>query len=299
MQFYLARLADLVLSGFRPGAVACTSYDTASHAPTREALFKLKEERELPRMSVPGSYAAVVYEEAALERHARVAHMQRRERWNEPDPKKLHALRTLAWVEVEAFLQGITEPYEEACILVPGLLALPEILEPNARRALAADMREMLDSPPRGLRPFDAWTFAVAVPALIRGAGGGDAEVDSAQEVLDAMTVATIERAILAEYGTEVAALDALSLPGFPSVELMDGSIEWNVTDTMFRRRKPTYRESYDQMIQFVERWCFTSAERLRAPLALRWTDPGADFEVRPNPVNPLWSHAVELIGLD
>ncbi len=298
MQFHLARFADLVLPEFRPDAVLCTSYDIPSHAPTKEALFRLKEQRKLPSPSVAGSYAAVVYEEAALERHARVAHLLRREKWNKPDPKYLHVLRTLAFVEVEAFLQGITEPYDEACTLVPGLLALPEILEPMCRRALAADMRDLLASPPEALRPKDVWAFALAAPALTRAAGGRDTEVDSAQAALDAMTVAILEDALLEEFETKAAALDALSLPGFLSVESMDGSVEWAADDTMFRRMKPIYRGNYDQMIQFIEHWCPTSAQRLRAPFSFRWTDPKAEFEVRPHPKNPLWGHAVTLTEL-
>ncbi|MCP5024326.1 MAG: hypothetical protein GY930_21475, partial [bacterium] len=226
MQFHLARFADLVLPEFRPEDVSCTSYDIQSHEPTRKALIRLKRERELPSPTVPGIYAPVVYEEAALERHGRVAHLLEKDTWNRPRDSELHSLRTLAFVEIEAFLQSITKPYDEACQIVPSLLALPDILDRKMRRALAEDMQEVLSMPPKTLAPWDAWAFAVAVPALLRAAGANDADVASAQAQLSTRTAAAVEHTLIDEFKTKTEALEALSLPGFLSMESRDWPIE-------------------------------------------------------------------------
>ncbi len=298
MQFHLARFAGLVLPEFRPRDVHCTSYDHESHAPTLEALFRLKREGELPSPTVPGIYASVVYEEAALARHARVAYLLKKDAWNQPRDSELHSLRALAFVEIEAFLQGITEPYDEACQIVPSLLALPDILDQKMRCALAKDMREVLNTAPKALEPWDAWAFAVAVPALLRAAGARDADVASAQAQLTTRTAAAVEHTLIDEFKTKTEALEALSLPGFLSMESSGWPIERETNDLAFECMKPIWRSEYDKMFKLIEHWCPASAASLRMPIPLDWSEPKATLEIRPHPKNPLLGHAVELTGL-
>ncbi|MCP5021410.1 MAG: hypothetical protein GY930_06500 [bacterium] len=166
------------------------------------------------------------------------------------------------------------------------------------RRALAEDMQEVLSMPPKTLAPWDAWAFAVAVPALLRAAGANDADVASAQAQLSTRTAAAVEHTLIDEFKTKTEALEALSLPGFLSMESRDWPIERATNDLAFECMKPLWGGEYDKMFKLIEHWCPASAASLRTPIPLDWSEPKALLEIRPHPKNPLWGHAVELTGL-
>ncbi|MEM7519058.1 MAG: hypothetical protein AAF368_19305, partial [Planctomycetota bacterium] len=286
-----------VLPELRPRKLWCSSYDLPSHGPTREALQRLKAERVLPAYSVPGKYAPIVYEEAALLRHDRVRHYRSEGKWKKLYPEELDAARALAFIEVEAYLQGVTEGHDEACTIVPGLLALPDILEPKWRLALGEDMREFLDSPAPARRASTVWVFALAVPALLRAAACTNDEVKSAQAALDAVTIQALEEMLLEEFKTRRGILDALAINGIFSVEIGMERFEWRADQGSFESDTPIYSEDYDTILKLIEHWCPSSAQRLRAPLRLSWTEPQAELEIRPHGKNPLWGHAVVFAG--
>lgn len=297
--FRFPRTAALVPEEFDPERVACGSYDLASHGPTLEALRRFKAHGTLPRPTVPGKYAAVVYEEAALERHGRVGHLLRGEAHLAPRPDALPALRALAFIEVESFLQGILEPCEEAVAIVPGLLALPAILDGHWRRALAEDALGYLVSNRPELRPSDRFAFDLAVPALVAAAGLGEPSTQGLTGLIDASAVEAITAILLREFDSgqhasrEEAVAALSSLPGL-RVDILGGWLHGAWTPEVFADDEPIFKDNYDQIHALLEHWCPSFAAHLRAPQEFTFPDSGILARATPLRDNPLWLHGVE-----
>lgn len=288
----LHRLKELLLPAFRPERVRLASYDLPSHDPTRCALQRYADTGRLPAVDVPGSYAQVVYEECALDRHGRVDHVLNGKRGSYGAPKELPGARMLALIELEAYLTGITTPYDEIYNLIPGLLALPDLLEKEQRTALAADVLEVARQPTESLEHHEAWLLAACAPALLVAAGAHSEDVASASAAA-LERKGELVRSALDDAAREDEHFDPvawLASGGALGVETECDSllyrapgVGWDGLDN------PIYGEKMDEQLALIRHWSPEAADALASASGIAWMRKNVTFRVAPLRPNPLW----------
>lgn len=292
-RYALQRVADLVLPALDPERVPLGSYDVASHGPTREALRRLARTGELPATEVPGAYALVAYEEAALARHGRVADLlEGRGPVDAADgDEALAPSRALAFLEAEAYLTGILTDCEEASSLACSLLSFPAVLGPRGRRALAADLADVARVPPSCLSPANAWMCALALPGVLASAGATAEELTSAWEVLLERKGDALRHALEAAWFDPI---DALERGERVALDLETGWVERCGPDGAWDST-PCFVENYDRIVSSLAHWSPPGAEHLSASWVFPWTERGVALRATPVAGRPLWFHELTI----